>query len=107
MKKKSLLWINTLLLMLAGCVSDEEIANDIKGEHGGIVYHGDPHQDIDESDPLSVFFGEELHNPYWDGSGNEYKTFFEQGEWNDLYGNKGVAYCGFQHVYTRYWQNLG
>lgn len=83
MKKKSLLWISALLLMLAGCGSDDEIVNGVKGERGGIVYYGDPHQDIDESDPLSVFFGEELHNPYWDGSGNEYKTFFEQGEWND------------------------
>jgi hypothetical protein len=35
------------------------------------------------SDPLAVFFREELHGPYWDGDGNEYKTFFEQGKWDD------------------------
>ena len=40
-------------------------------------------QDIDESDSVSVFFGKELHNPRWDEYGNEFKTFFEQGEWND------------------------
>ena len=83
MKKiTKLLGLTTIMLMLAGC-SDDEIVNGVKDEHGGFVYNGFTHQEIDESDPLSVFFGEELHTPYWDGSGNEYKTFFEQGEYND------------------------
>ena len=83
MKKKNLLWISALLLMLAGCSNDDEIVNEVKGERGGIVYDGYTLQKIDESDPVSVFFGKELHNPRWDGYGNEFKTFFEQGEWND------------------------
>ena len=83
MKKiTKLLGLTTIMLMLAGC-SDDEFVNGVKDEHGGFVYNGFTHQEIDESDPLSVFFGEELHTPYWDGSGNEYKTFFEQGEYND------------------------
>ena len=86
MKKKSLLWVSALLLILAGCSSDDEVIREGvhgEGERGGIVYEGHKQQAIDESDPLSVFFGEELHNPRWDGYGNEFKTFFEQGEWND------------------------
>ena len=85
MKKKNLLWISALLLMLAGCSSDDDYVtiDEVKGEHGGVVYDGYTQQKVDESDPLSVFFGEELHNPYWDGAGKEYKTFFEQGEWNN------------------------
>ena len=78
--------MSVLLLMLAGCSSDDEVVNGVrngKGERGGIVYQGYTLQEIDESDPLSVFFGEELHNPYWDGAGNEFKTFFEQGQCND------------------------
>lgn len=82
MKKINIIWISALLLILTGCSSDDEIVIE-KDEHGGIVYSGYAYQDIDESDPLSVFFGEELHNPYWDDSGNEYKTFFEQGKWDD------------------------
>ena len=76
MKGKRLLWISAFLLMLAGC-SDEVV----EGEQDGIVY--DINQQIDESAPLSTFFKEELHNPYWDGYGNEFKTFFEEGDPKD------------------------
>ena len=84
--KKILILTSAFLLMLAGCSSDDEAVNgevNVEGGRGGVVYEGYTRQEIDESDPLSVFFGEELHNPRWDGSGNEFKTFFEQGEWND------------------------
>lgn len=78
--KKILYWgLLFSLGIFSACSNDD----DIKGEYGGIVYNGYTHQEIDESDPLSVFFGEELYNPRWDGYGNEYKTFFEQGEWDD------------------------
>lgn len=87
MKKKSvLLLLNVLLLIFTGCSNDDEVINGVRngeGYRGGIVYDGYTRQEIDESDPLSVFFGEELHNPRWDGYGNEFKTFFEQGKWND------------------------
>ena len=32
---------------------------------------------------VSDFFQDELHGPYWDHYGTEFKTFFEQGEWDD------------------------
>ncbi len=86
MKKKSVLLLNVLLLIFTGCSNDDEVINGVRngeGYRGGIVYDGYTRQEIDESDPLSVFFGEELHNPRWDGYGNEFKTFFEQGKWND------------------------
>ena len=86
MKKKSVLLLNVLLLIFTGCSSDDEVVNGVRNgekERGGFVYEGYTQQEIDESDPLSVFFGEELHNPYWDSYGNEHKTFFEQGQWND------------------------
>ena len=50
---------------------------------GGVVYDGWGKPDVDTSDPLAVFFRDELHGPYWDGSGNKYMTFFDHGEWND------------------------
>ena len=86
MKKKSVLLLNVLLLIFTGCSSDDEVVNGVRNgekERGGFVYEGYTQQEIDESDPLSVFFGEELHNPYWDSYWNEHKTFFEQGQWND------------------------
>ena len=85
--KKNLLWMGALLLILAGCSSDDDASQgngNVEKVSGGNVYQGFIHQeDVDESNPLSVFFGEELHNPYWDGAGNEYKTFFDQGGWDD------------------------
>ena len=50
---------------------------------GGEVYDGWGKPEVDESDPLAVFFRDELHGPYWDGAGNEFKTFFEQGSWDE------------------------
>ena len=35
------------------------------------------------SDPLTLFFREELHGPYWDSDGIEHKTFFERGNYDD------------------------
>lgn len=87
MKKKSLLWISAFLLILAGCSSDDDASQgngNVEKVSGGIVYTDGTYQKSgDESDPLSVFFEKELHNPYWDGAGNEYKTFFDQGSWDD------------------------
>ena len=82
--KRKLLWMSLLLLILAGCSSDDdETVDGIVCMGGGVVYDGYLYQQIDETNPLSVFFGAELHQPRWDQYGNEHKSFFEQGEWND------------------------
>lgn len=71
--KKILYWgLLFSLGIFSACSNDD----DIKGEYGGIVYNGYTHQEIDESDPLAVFFRDELHKPYWDGYGNESKQYF-------------------------------
>ena len=65
---------------------DTEADKNIKNENtvrGGEVYEGWGKPEVDESDPLAVFFRDELHGPYWDGAGNEFKTFFEQGSWDE------------------------
>lgn len=50
---------------------------------GGNNHEGWNNPDSDVADPLVAFFQEELHSPYWDGNGNEFKTFFEQGSYDD------------------------
>ena len=83
--KSKLLWMSLLLLMMAGCSSDDdaETVDGIVSLGGGVVYDGYAYQQIDETNPLSVFFGAELHQPRWDQYGNVDKSFFEQGEWDD------------------------
>lgn len=50
---------------------------------GGNNHEGWNNPDSDVADPLVAFFQEELHRPYWDENGNEIKTFFEQGSWDE------------------------
>lgn len=93
MKKKLLIVLGfiSVIMTLASCDNDDNSLYRVeKNESGeiapvrcGIIIEGYARQKVDESDPVSVFFGKELHSPYWDGFGNEFKTFFEQGEWND------------------------
>ena len=94
MKKKLLIVLGfiSVIMTLASCDNDDNGVYRVeKNESGeiapvrcGIIIEGYARQKVDESDPLSVFFGKELHDPYWDGSGNEYMTFFgEWKEWND------------------------
>ncbi len=94
MKTNILFWTSALILAMAGlssCSSDDDdetvidyrlIDNDPE-VLGGVVYEGWDKPDIYISNPLAAFFNEELHNPYWDDKGNEHKTFFEKGEYND------------------------
>jgi hypothetical protein len=88
--------------MFCACSSDDEIVNregsigdyESRGNNvtasdstgyvsGGVVYDGWGKPEVDPSDPLAVFMRDELHGNYWDGAGNEFKTFFEQGSWDD------------------------
>ena len=94
MKKNLILMVCALLLTgLSSCSTDDNEADDMDNIRqlvlrndgsvlGGEVY-GDRSRETDTSDPLAVFFREELHNPRWDGYGNEHKTFFEQGNYDD------------------------
>ena len=67
-----------------GTTDDNNVVSDGIGYvSGGVVYDGWGKPEVDPSDPLAVFMRNELHGNYWDGAGNEFKTFFEQGEWND------------------------
>lgn len=70
---------------LMGCGGDDDsiiaISND-DGVRGGEVYNQWGKPETDPNDPLASFFQEELHAPYWDGQGNEYKTFFEHGDYD-------------------------
>lgn len=50
---------------------------------GGNKHEGWNNTNQDVTDPLVAFFQEELHRPYWDENGNEIKTFFEQGSWDE------------------------
>ena len=95
MKKNCISWMFAVLMLVVGmssCSKDDDIGNDDIGNvdivnndsvRGGEVYDGWVKPEVDMSDPLAVFFRDELHSPYWDGQGNEIKTFFEQGEWDD------------------------
>lgn len=100
MKKNRIFWMFAVLMLVVGmssCSKDDDIGNDDIGNddidnvdivnndsvRGGEVYDGWVNPEVDMSDPLAVFFRDELHSPYWDGQGNEIKTFFEQGEWDD------------------------
>ena len=71
---------------LMSCSSDDDENGGFIGKYkevcGGEVYD-DWGPEVDESDPLAAFFRDELHSPYWDGAGNEFKTFFEQGSWDN------------------------
>ena len=87
MKTKTLLGLALLLLtLMTGCSSDDEtqpvMSND-DALRGGVIYDMFGKPEVDTSDPLAVFFRDELHGSYWDGSGNEHKTFFEHGNWDD------------------------
>lgn len=83
MRKQVLFMSAFLLLCVTGCSNDESEVNDVNNVRGGVIYEGYTQQEIDKSDPLAVFFGNELHGPRWGAYGNELKTFFEQGGWND------------------------
>ena len=89
MKKSIYILMGMLLAISLGSCSDNDdndimkVASDGIRVQGGEVYDGWGKPEVDTSDPLAVFFRDELHGPYWDGTGNEFKTFFEQGEWND------------------------
>ena len=105
MKKNRFFWMFAVLMLVVGmssCSKDDDIGNEDIGNEdignddidnvdivnndsvrGGEVYDGWVKPEVDMSDPLAVFFRDELHSPYWDGQGNEIKTFFEQGEWDD------------------------
>ena len=107
MKRSKLLWMCAVLILgigMSGCSKDDEVGNELptRGDEvdneptalddevdngltalGGEVYDGWGKPEVDESDPLAVFFRDELHGPYWDGAGNEFKTFFEHGSWDE------------------------
>ncbi len=78
-----------LLLIMAGLNSscsdnyEETVIDDNSEVLGDVIYDGWDNTDIYISNPLKAFFREELHRPRWDDKGNEHKTFFEQGEYND------------------------
>lgn len=117
--KKIILLMGVLLSlgMFSACSDDDEITDVIEGEQstedsdndqegliikscgGGVVYDGWGKPEVDTSDPLAVFFRDELHDPYWDGVGNVYMTFFGQVSWDDescLVINSNQE---FQHAY--------
>ena len=52
---------------------------------GGIIHEDFYPKEIDESDPLSVFFAAELHDTYWDIDSKEHSTFFYQEESGDCF----------------------
>lgn len=91
MKQLLVFVLGFISMTLTGCDSEDnsipragKYGEGVVGQvRGGVAYDGYARQAVDESDPVSVFFGKELHSPCWDGYGNEVKTFFEQGEWND------------------------
>lgn len=99
--KKNVLWLAIALMMtitFGACTSSDADENNVEKAfagyglgygsdgfgyvNGGIVNEWE-NPAVDKSDPLATFFEEELHRPYWDGYGNEFKTFFEQGSWDD------------------------
>ena len=55
--------------LLTACSSDDDMDT-------SLVY-------VTPNKEVSDFFQDELHGPYWDHYGTEFKTFFEQGEWDD------------------------
>lgn len=94
MMKKNVLWAAIALVItiaIGACSSSNDDdstvgkpAADDQSDYvdGGIINEWD-RPVVDKSDPLAAFFEEELHRPYWDGYGNEFKTFFENGSWDD------------------------
>ena len=88
MKKNSILWMSAVLILIVGmssCSNDDEIVDVFSNNNavrGGEVYGWDK-PEVDASDSLAVFFRDELHGPYWDGNGNEFKTFFNQSSYDD------------------------
>jgi len=54
------------------------------GTQPGIEHQGAAQvQPVDTPQDLKVFFDSEMHGPYWDGQGNEHRSFFGRTEWNE------------------------
>ncbi len=91
MKKILFLYLPLLLAPVLGAVGcssdDEEESVEDRGDFvevlGGVHYDYRDDSNGDLSIPLVAFFAQELRTPRWDGQGNEHKTFFEQGKWNE------------------------
>lgn len=91
MKKNVVLWMCALVLVMtagvSSCSSDDEESVEERGDfvevRGGVHYDYRKDSNGDLSNPLVAFFAQELRKPRWDGQGGEYKTFFEEGEWNE------------------------
>ncbi len=75
------------IMIVCSCSSEDDaigsVSRDIDAVRGGEIHEGLDKPEADSSDALAMFFLDELHAPYWDSNGNEIKTFFKNGKWDD------------------------